>query len=107
MRKFQKRDKIKGQINKEINMTFTWKDVLEKYTENTICYLSGEKINLYENNYNLDHIIPYSRGGKNTLDNLGITHRIVNTMKSDLTPDELLKWCKRILEYNGFSVIKN
>jgi len=105
LRKFQKRSKS-SQVNKDIDMTFTWKDVLEKYTENTVCYLSGEKINLYENNYNLDHIIPYSRGGKNTIENLGITHKIANTMKSDLTPDELIEWCKKILEYNGFSVNK-
>jgi hypothetical protein len=25
-------------------------------------------------------------------------------MKSDLNPDELILWCKKILEYNGYSV---
>lgn len=108
IRKFQKRDNsIKGSINPNIEETFNWKDVIEKFGENTECYVSGEKINLYEDNYSLDHILPSSRGGDNSLDNLGITHKIVNNMKSDLTPDELIEWCKKILEYNGYSVIKD
>lgn len=81
-------------------------EVLEKFGKETVCYLSGEKINLYENNYNFDHIIPTSRGGKNSLDNLGITHQIVNAMKSDLLIDEFLEWCIKILEYNGYIVKK-
>lgn len=105
IRKFQKRDNsIKGSVNAEIKTTFRWEDVLEKFGENTYCYLSGEDINLYENTYSLDHIIPVSRGGGNTLCNLGITHKTVNNIKSDLTPDELIKWCIKILEYNNYDV---
>ena len=105
IRKFQKRDNsIKGYVNPNIEVTFTWKDVLEKFGENTYCYLSGEKINLNEDNYSLDHILPASRGGDNSLSNLGITHKIVNTIKSDLTPDELIEWCKKILEFNNYKI---
>lgn len=103
VRRFNKRDEFIF-INKEIKQTFTWSDVLEKFGQNTFCYLSGEKINLFEDYYNLDHIIPHSRGGNNTLSNLGITHEVVNRMKSDLTPEELIFWCKKILEFNGFTV---
>lgn len=107
IRKFQKRDNnIKGTINKDINTTFTWEDVLDKFGENTHCYLSGEKINLFENSYNLDHIIPVSKGGSNKFDNLGITHKIVNTMKSNLTTEELIDWCKKILEFNDYKIEK-
>lgn len=107
VRKFQKRDNtVKGTINKDIITTFTWEDVLIKFGETTYCYLSGEKINLFENNYNLDHIIPVSRGGDNSLNNLGITHKVANTMKSDLTPDELIEWCKKILEFNNYKIEK-
>jgi len=105
IRKFQKRDNsIKGYVNPNIEVTFTWKDVLEKFGENTYCYLSGEKINLNEDNYSLDHILPASRGGDNSLSNLGITHKVVNTIKSDLTPDELIEWCKKILEFNNYKI---
>lgn len=107
VRKFQKRDNtVKKNINKEIETTFTWEDVVERYGENTFCYLSGEKINLFDTNYQLDHKIPASRGGGNGLSNLGITHKVVNQMKGDLTPEELIDWCKRILIFNGYEVNK-
>ncbi len=107
IRKFQKRDnKSKGKLNLTMKKSFTWKDVIEKFGENTNCYLSGESINLYENNYSLDHIIPSSRGGDNSIDNLGITHKIVNIMKSDLTVDELMEWCIKILNHNGYKISK-
>lgn len=103
VRRFNKRDN--GNLtNKELTQNFSWKDVLEKFGENTFCYLSGEKINLLNDSYSLDHKIPYSRGGNNDLDNLGITNQVVNRMKSDLTPEELFMWCKKILEFNGYEV---
>jgi hypothetical protein len=107
IRKFQKRDNsVKGSVDANIEITFGWKDVIEKFGENTFCYLSGEKINLYNDDYNLDHMMPSSRGGDNSLDNLGITHKIVNTMKSNLTPNELIEWCKKILEFNNYKIEK-
>lgn len=109
VRKFNKRDKNltkKDKINKEIEQTFTINDVIQKYGVDTVCYLSGEKINLFEDTYSFDHIIPSSRDGENTIENLGIAHKVVNNMKSDLLVDELLDWCKKILEYNGYIVNK-
>jgi CRISPR/Cas system Type II protein with McrA/HNH and RuvC-like nuclease domain len=106
VRRFNKRDNENGFTNKVLEHTFFWTDVLNKFGENTVCYLSGEKINLLNDSYSLDHIIPHSRGGDNSLDNLGITHEIVNKMKSDLNPDELIIWCKKILEFNGYKIIK-
>lgn len=108
IRKFQKRDnQSKGNVNKFIPKSFTWRDVVDKFGEDTFCYLSGEKINLYENNYHFDHVVPSSKGGDNTIDNLGILHKDVNYMKSDLTKEELLIWCKKILEFNDYTVSIN
>jgi len=103
-RKFQKRSKNK--VDKNIDISFTWEDVIKKFGEKTVCYLSGEEIDLYENNYNFDHIIPASKGGLNTLDNLGILYEKVNTMKSDMTPEELIELCVKILKHNGYKVEK-
>ena len=102
-RKFQK---ISGnKIDNSIVPTFTWKDVVSKFGINTKCYLSGENINILQDDYyNLDHIIPVSKGGSNFLDNMGILHKDVNYMKGNLSKEELIEWCKKILIYNGFRV---
>ncbi len=109
IRKFQKRSSGNGKyvIDKDIETTFTWKDVIEVYGENTHCYLSGVPINLYKNNYEIDHIIPVSRGGDNTFSNFGITHKVINQMKSNLMVEEFIMWCIKVLEFNGYDVKKN
>lgn len=105
VRKFNKRDNnLKKRVNKKIEPSFTVDDILKKFGTETVCYLSGVKINLYENNYHFDHILPSSRGGDNLIDNLGVTHKVVNQMKNDLTPEELIEWCKKILEHNGYII---
>ena len=74
---------------------------------NTKCYLTGIDIDMTKDDYQLDHKIPVSRGGSNSLDNLGITCPEVNQMKGPLTNEELFYWCQKILEHNGYTVIKN
>lgn len=88
-------------------ITFSYKDVLEFYGEETTCYLTGKEINLKEpRTYHFDHIIPASRGGKNTFDNLGIACKDANVAKSDMTVDEFFVLCKEVLEHNGYIVKK-
>lgn len=104
-RKFQKRDG--NETNSTIETSFNYKDVLNKFGEETNCYLTGDKINLLkDNNYQFDHIIPASRGGNNSLENLGILLSEVNYMKRNLTKEEFLQFCKKVLEYNGYTVTK-
>ena len=56
--------------------------------------------------YNLDHVTPRSRGGDNSLDNLGITTPIANKSKTNLTTEEYLELCKKVLENNGYEIKK-
>jgi len=79
--------------------TFTVQEVIDKFGENPICYLTGDKINIYEpRTYSFDHIVPSSRGGTNTLENLGICTKVANQAKSNLMLDEFYELCKRIIE---------
>jgi len=99
----KERNRLK--LGEECN--FTLQDVKDKFGENPICYLSGRKINLLESkSFHFDHIIPASKDGKNTLENLGITDASINLMKSDSTVNEFILNCKEILEYNGYLVTK-
>lgn len=82
------------------NLPFGPKDVIEKFGENPKCYLTGLSINYSDSStYSFDHIIPQSKGGPNTLDNLGLSHPIANIMKNVNSVEELKKWCDLISNY--------
>jgi 5-methylcytosine-specific restriction endonuclease McrA len=96
-----------GRLDSKQERNFTAKDVLVKLGENPKCYLSGIPIDLGKlNTYQFDHIVPVAKGGSNELSNLGLLCRQVNVMKSDLTVDEFLEWCVKILRNNGYSVLE-
>jgi len=97
--------KIKGEgdvIMRDINTKFTLQDIIDKYGTHPRCYLTGEQVDL--NNamtYQLDHIVPRSKGGKGTLDNLGITTPRANSMKGDMLVDEYTEECIKHLKHKG------
>jgi hypothetical protein len=47
-----------------------------------------------------------SKGGKSTLDNLGLTTKQANQAKSDLSKEEFLALCLRVVKHNGYKVKK-
>ncbi len=80
---------------------FSESHLLEKIGENPVCYLTGRPINLEDSkSYNLDHIVPKSKGGTNSLDNCGITCRDANQAKNDLTYDEFIQLCRDVIYYH-------
>ncbi len=54
--------------------------------DNNICQYTGKRL-LY-NEGSIDHIIPKSRGGKDTWDNLVLCEKKLNTKKGNKTPEE-------------------
>lgn len=105
VRDFQRRDGSKLSSKQEDN--FSYKDFLKKIGNNPKCYLSGEPINLFETKtYSIDHIVPATKGGDNTLDNAGLISSSINKMKSDIEVDVFIQKCIKILKYNGYKVVK-
>lgn len=72
----------------------------------TTCYLTGTIINIETDDYQLDHIVPVSRGGTNEIKNCGITIPVANQMKTDMTVPELLEMCEKILKHHNYKIEK-
>jgi 5-methylcytosine-specific restriction endonuclease McrA len=85
--------------------SFTVDDIVKKSGENPKCYITGVEIDIYDtSSYHFDHIIPRSKGGTNDIDNLGICTKEANQCKHNLTPDELVEFCKKVLKNKGFTI---
>lgn len=81
---------------------FTSVDVLDRAGDEPRCYLTGDRLDLSDvSTYSFDHIVPRSRGGENTLENLGLTTPLANRMKTDMTVEELLDMCEKVLQHHG------
>lgn len=100
--------KDKQGVRNTMNQTFTVDDVINKFGETPKCYLTGEKLDISKPRmYHFDHIVPRTRGGSNTLDNLGLCTKKANMSKGDMTRDEYIEHCKNVLQHNGYDVIKS
>lgn len=87
------------------DFNFNWTDVLKKIGETPICYLTGRKIDLNKpSEYNLDHITPASRGGDNSLENLGVVTAEANMAKNNMTNEEFIELCKDVLKHHGYEI---
>ena len=85
---------------------YSYKDVLDRFGFVVTCELTGRKIDLRKDDYNIDHIIPVSRGGDNSMDNMAFTIPEANAIKNNLTNEELVSFCKEICEHFGYKVTK-
>lgn len=75
---------------------------IETCIKKPICYWTGLPIDLSNRSeYELDHKIPCSKGGTNDFNNLVLAKKFANRMKSDLLPEDFLKYCKIIVDYNN------
>jgi len=74
-----------------------WKELkllIEK--QNYKCALTGDAIS-FEDDIELDHILPTYRGGTNELSNIQWVTRQANWFKRALTEDELIELCEKIV----------
>lgn len=109
--------KLYNFINRDNKMTknlkynklnFSLEDVLTKIGDEPSCYLTGDPIDIsLTSTYQFDHIIPRSRGGDNSLENLGICTKQANVAKNDMTPDELVNFCKKVLIHKGYKITED
>lgn len=51
-----------------------------------VCQYTGKALTRAE--ANIDHVIPRAHGGKNTFDNMVLSHKDVNSAKADRTPEQ-------------------
>ena len=85
---------------------FTAQQLLDKIGSNPVCYLTGQPIDLNKSrSYHLDHIMPKSRGGDDSLANCQIACREANQAKGDLLVEEFLALCKLVIENHSLAKI--
>jgi 5-methylcytosine-specific restriction endonuclease McrA len=85
--------------NGKYNKLFNEGQLLEKIGNEPKCYLTGRVIDL-ENprSYNLDHIVPRTKGGDNSLENCGLACREANQAKHNLLLEDFIKLCKEVVQ---------
>ena len=67
------------------------------------CKICGEElvINPKGSDMQLDHIVPHSRGGESTPDNLVPVHKTCNQSKTNMTMEEMVELAKKVVKTHG------
>ena len=61
------------------------------------CAITGRP--LTPSDASMDHIVPLSRGGKHSIENIQIVHRQINAMKGTMTQEELIAIAREIVAH--------
>lgn len=94
----------KFQINAKL---FDVQEVMKRIGDQPKCYLTGDLIDLNDMSaYSFDHIVPVCKGGKSTIENMGLTTKDANQAKNGLTKEEFLTLCEKVLRNNSYRVEK-
>jgi len=97
-----KRNRFSASKNSsQVTYMFTIDELITKIGDNPKCYLTGRSVDLDDPRaYQLDHIIPTSKGGDNSLDNCGLTCAEANQAKGAMSNDEFLQLCKDVVKHH-------
>jgi 5-methylcytosine-specific restriction endonuclease McrA len=74
------------------------KSMRARFNVDSSCALTGWPLE-YGNTASIDHIVPKSRGGDNTLRNLRWVDKRVNYAKRDLTDHEFIALCRAVVAH--------
>jgi CRISPR/Cas system Type II protein with McrA/HNH and RuvC-like nuclease domain len=75
-------DMLESIISKPTNRIFRYSIKEQLFNQNPTCAISGQKILKIED-AEVDHIVPYSKGGETTLSNAQLVLRYFNRSKKD------------------------
>jgi 5-methylcytosine-specific restriction endonuclease McrA len=75
-------DMLESIISKPTNRIFPYSIKEQLFNQNPTCAISGQKILKIED-AEVDHIVPYSKGGETTLSNAQLVLRYFNRSKKD------------------------
>ena len=76
------------------NCTFTYEEIKELYNTTNKCFYCGKETKPYTVDKQIDHKIPLSRGGKNSIGNMVICCKACNSGKCDKTDIEYKNFLK-------------
>lgn len=100
----RKKSKINQKTIRE-DKSFTFSEFLDVLNKNPYCYLTGRKLDINNlKSWHIDHIIPISKDGKTTLDNILPVCKEANQAKHNLSVADFINLCKDILIHNGYKV---
>lgn len=74
-------------------------DLVERLKNRNFCYLCGNKIDLFIDKYDLDHVQPKSKGGNSQIKNLHPACSDCNYLKGNLSLDDLFVKIKEIEKF--------
>lgn len=76
------------------NCSFTYEEIKELYNSTNKCFYCGREVKPFTVDKQIDHKIPISRGGKNSIENMVICCKACNSGKCDKTDVEYKNYLK-------------
>lgn len=83
---------------KQVKQKFSLQDLIDKIGDDPKCYITGRTIDLTDGkSYHLDHIVPISKGGDNSIENCEIACKEANQAKHNMSYEEFVQLCKEVV----------